>query len=272
MSAWSNQQKKSGKRIGLVPTMGFFHKGHLSLIRMTEKCADFVVVSLFVNPAQFGKNEDLGRYPRALAKDTELAREQGVDILFTPESKDIYPPDFQSAVSVNKLGQGLCGKSRPGHFTGVTTVVNKLFNIVKPELAIFGEKDFQQLAIIRRMVLDLNMDINILAHPIVREPDGLAMSSRNTYLSHKDRHAALSLFRGINMAKSMFNQGEDDPKKLTRKIEKYILSHSETSIDYISFVNPLTLEPVSRVDKTTRLIMAVTIAGVVRLLDNSSLG
>ncbi len=241
-------------------------------MRMAGERADSVVVSLFVNPAQFGKNEDLSGYPRAVEQDADLASEQGVSVLFIPEDKDIYPPGFQSTVSVNGLSQGLCGRDRPGHFTGVTTVVSKLFNIVRPELAIFGEKDFQQLAVIRRMVLDLNMEIDILAHPIVREPDGLAMSSRNSYLSREDSHAALSLFRAINMAKSLFSQGEDNPKKLNEQLKDYILSHSKTSIDYIDFVHPATLEPVEIAEKTTRLIMAVTIAGKVRLLDNSSLG
>lgn len=272
MSAWSDRQKQSGKSISLVATMGFFHEGHLSLMRMAAECADLMVVSLFVNPAQFGENEDLDSYPRALAEDIEFARRQGAAVVFVPENKVIYPPGFQSTVSVNKLGRGLCAGNRPGHFVGVTTVVMKLFNIVKPERAIFGEKDFQQLAVIRQMVLDLNMETEILAHPIVREVDGLAMSSRNTYLSDKDRHAALSLHKGINMAKSSFNQGEKNTAKIAKRVEEYILSHPDTAIDYISFVHPLTLEPVDRADKTTRLVMAVTIAGKVRLLDNSSLG
>ncbi len=272
MSDWSNRQKQSGKTIALVPTMGFFHEGHLSLMRMAGTCADLVVVSLFVNPIQFGANEDLNKYPRDSARDTELAGKQGVAVLFIPENKEIYPPGFQTTVSVNELGKGLCGKDRPGHFSGVTTVVTKLFNIVKPDMAIFGEKDFQQLSIIRRMVLDLNMEVRIIAHPIVREPDGLAMSSRNHCLAHEDRDVALTLSRGINLAKTMFEQGEDNTVKIAEQVKEYILSHSGTAIDYISFVHPLTLEPVDRADDRTRMVMAVTIAGKVRLLDNGSLG
>ncbi len=272
MSAWSNRQKQAGQTIGLVPTMGCFHAGHLSLMHRAGECADLIVVSLFVNSAQFGLNEDFDKYPRTLAQDTELARQQGVSVLFIPENQDIYPPGFQTTVLVNKISKGLCGADRPGHFNGVTTVVTKLFNIVRPDLAVFGEKDFQQLAVIRRLVLDLNMGIEIIANPIVREADSLAMSSRNIYLGDHDRQAALSLARGLNIAKTMFAQGEKNPLKLSKRVAGYILSHPGTAIDYISFVHPLTLEPVSEADEQTRLVMAVTIDGKVRLLDNCVLG
>ena len=187
MSAWSDAQLGSGKKIGLVPTMGYFHEGHLRLMRRAAELSDLVVVSLFVNPIQFGADEDLASYPRDLDKDTSLATQEGVAVLFVPDQRAMYPESPKTRVTVSGLTEGLCGSSRPGHFDGVCTVVAKLFNIVKPSLAVFGSKDYQQLAVIRRMVTDLSWDVDIIAHPIVRDKDGLAMSSRNTYLSPKER-------------------------------------------------------------------------------------
>jgi len=268
MTAWAKEQAQQKKKIALVPTMGYFHEGHLSLMRMAGKHADKVVVSLFVNPIQFGPSEDLGSYPRDFATDSELAHNEGVAVLFAPDAEDMYPFGFQTTVSVDLLARDLCGADRPGHFTGVTTVVSKLFHIVQPDYAVFGAKDFQQLAIIRRMVLDLNMNVKILAHPIVREADGLAMSSRNTYLNGHQRASALVLSKAIALTRSLFQQGERDTAVFGVKVKALISSFSDTRIEYVSFVDQNTLIPVSTADDDTRIIMAVTIDNRVRLIDN----
>jgi len=271
MRAWAREQVVLGNKIALVPTMGFFHEGHLSLMRMAAQHTDVVVVSLFVNPIQFGPNEDLDRYPRNFTKDCELAAGEGVEVLFAPETPDMYSAGFQTTVSVEHLSRSLCGADRPGHFNGVTTVVSKLFNIVQPDFSVFGQKDFQQLAIIRRMVHDLNMGVEILAHPIVREPDGLAMSSRNAYLDAHQRKSALSLSKGIALARSLFTEGERETAVLAEKVKEHILSYSDTAVDYISFVDCNSLEPIERAGKETLLALAVTINGRVRLIDNGLL-
>jgi len=258
MRAWAKEQVVLGKRIALVPTMGFFHEGHLRLMRMAAQQADSVVVSLFVHPIQFGPNEDLGRYPRNFAQDSDLARMEGVSVLFAPEVEDMYSEGFQTTVSVESLSRLLCGANRPGHFNGVTTVVSKLFHIVQPDYAVFGQKDFQQLSIIRRMVQDLDMGVEILAHPIVREPDGLAMSSRNAYLDKKQRGSALSLSKGIALARSLFADGERNTEVFTEQVKTCILSSEGTAIDYISFVDRNGLNPVPRADSDTLLALAVT--------------
>jgi len=269
MTAWSKEQAKQGRSLGFVPTMGYFHEGHLSLMRRAGELADRVVVSLFVNPTQFGPNEDLAAYPRDFERDRDLAAETGVAVLFAPEAEAMYPPGSRTTVSVSGLTDHLCGADRPGHFTGVTTVVAKLFHIVRPDFAVFGQKDFQQLAVIRRMCTDLNMDLTIIGHPIVREADGLAMSSRNSYLKETQRESALSLYRALGLAREMAIQGERDVQRLTEALRQLIESFPETAIDYISFVDQATLEAVETVDEATVLALAVKIGGKVRLIDNA---
>jgi len=270
MTAWSKEQAEEGRTLGFVPTMGFFHEGHLSLMRRAGELADRVVVSLFVNPTQFGPNEDLAAYPRDFERDRDLAAGTGVAVLFAPEAEAMYPPGSTTTVTVAELTDHLCGADRPGHFTGVTTVVTKLLHIVRPDLAVFGEKDFQQLAVIRRMCTDLNMDLRIIGHPLVREADGLAMSSRNTYLKPGQRESALSLYRALGLAGKMVLQGERNAATLTKALSKFITSFPDTAIDYISFVDQETLEPIDTVDEATVLALAVKIGGTVRLIDNCS--
>ncbi len=271
LQAWVKKQKKQGHKISLVPTMGFFHAGHLSLMRMAAQYGSKVVVSLFVNPLQFGENEDLASYPQARAEDAQKARLVGVDFLFVPENEDLYPPGFQTEVMVKELSCGLCGQDRPGHFNGVATVVSKLFNLVRPDYAVFGEKDFQQLAIINRLVEDLNMGVKIIPHPIVREEDGLAMSSRNSYLDKAERKTALCLYKGICLARDMFKQGERESSVIISQVSKLINSSDNTKINYLDIINSRTLESVEMVKDGDRIIMAVTIGGKVRLLDNGLL-
>lgn len=256
--------------LALVPTMGFFHEGHLSLMRRAGELADRVVVSLFVNPSQFAANEDLDAYPRALERDATLAEAEGVAVLFCPEADDIYPPGFQTTVAVSELTSKLCGKSRPHHFAGVTTVVAKLFNLCQPHVAVFGEKDFQQLAVIRRMVQDLNMPIDIIGHPIVREHDGLAMSSRNAYLDTSQRRQALCLWHAIEEVRKVVGAGERDCAKITQIVQDVIVSHGPCHIDYIELINKDTLARSNRIDADVFLVMAVRI-GTTRLIDNSRL-
>jgi pantoate--beta-alanine ligase len=268
MHARSESIRLSGKKIGLFPTLGFLHDGHLELIREVRKRADFVVMSLFVNPIQFGPNEDFEKYPRDTEGDLQKAKGAGVDMVFMPIVKEMYPEGFQSMVRVDNITEHLCGKSRPGHFEGVTTVVAKLFNITKPHMAVFGEKDFQQLAIIRRMVKDLNMDIEIIGVPTVREPDGLAMSSRNKYLNQEERKSALSLKKAMDMANKLAAQGERDTTKIITLIRDMILSFPFTSIDYISICDPDSLEDISLLKEKSLLALAVKV-GSTRLIDNS---
>ncbi|HFQ91130.1 MAG TPA: pantoate--beta-alanine ligase [Desulfobulbus sp.] len=271
MTAWSRKQAAAGNRIALVPTMGYFHEGHLRLMRMAARHAERVVVSLFVNPTQFGPGEDLDRYPRDIERDTRLAAQEGVDVLFVPDGAAMYPQGFQTVVSVEGISRFLCGASRPGHFAGVATVVCKLFHIVRPDCAVFGEKDFQQLAVIRRMVEDLNMGIEIIGHPTVREADGLAMSSRNTYLDKTLRPAALSLYGAIRLARELVADGLVREPELRRRVREYIESFPGTEIDYVAFVNDQSLETADPVDRATVLALAVRIGGRVRLIDNGRL-
>jgi pantoate--beta-alanine ligase len=271
MTAWAREASGLGRKIALVPTMGYFHEGHLSLIRMAREHGDEVIVSLFVNPIQFGANEDLGRYPSDFDRDAELAEKEGVSILFAPSADQMYPAGFQTSVILDHLSRHLCGADRPGHFTGVTTVVSKLFHIIRPDYAVFGQKDFQQLVIIRRMVADLNMGVQIIAHPIVREADGLAMSSRNIYLKTGQRPSALSLSKSISLACELFHQGVRNTIILEKKVRAFISSHAGTSIDYVSFVDGNSLEPVTEADENTLLALAVTLYDKVRLIDNGFL-
>lgn len=269
MTAWANKALAAGERIGLVPTMGFFHEGHLRLMRKAREKAERTVVSLFVNPIQFGANEDLGRYPRDFSRDCQLAQAEGVDVLFAPETHDMYPPEASTRVIVSGLTDGLCGKSRPGHFAGVTTVVAKLFHIIKPHCAVFGRKDFQQLAVIKRMVADLNWDVEIVGHPIVREPDGLAMSSRNVYLSVSERQAALCLFRAIGHARRRVRTGAVEATVLLQEVEELLL-HEAVAIEYVSLVDQATLRSQAVLQKGAVLAMAIKV-GATRLIDNDNL-
>ncbi len=259
--------KRQGLSIGFVPTMGYLHEGHLALVRRIKELSDRVVVSIFVNPIQFAPGEDYQRYPRDLERDKALLEKEGVDVLFSPKVEEMYPPGFQTYVEVKELSSGLCGKYRPGHFVGVATVVLKLFNIVQPDIAVFGEKDYQQLKVIQRMVQDLNLDVKIISHPTVREEDGLAMSSRNTYLSPEERKSAIALYKALNLAEELINQGERRVATLKEKLKEFIESFPYTKVQYIEFVHPETLKEVERVDEPTLLALAVFV-GKARLIDN----
>jgi pantoate--beta-alanine ligase len=253
--------------IALVPTMGYLHEGHASLMVEARKRAAVVVVSIFVNPTQFGVNEDLDSYPRDLERDQRVAREAGVDVIFVPKAGDMYPKGYQSYVNVEELSTHLCGASRPGHFRGVCTVVAKLFNIVAPKVALFGNKDFQQLAVIRRMALDLNMDLEIVGMPIVRETDGLAMSSRNAKLDAGQRLSALCLSRALAAARGAFLGGERSARVLRGIALAVIAAESAAQLDYLEFRDRDSLEPLETVDGQTLLALAVRV-GAVRLIDN----
>jgi len=270
MNKKAEEWRKNGKIIAFVPTMGYFHEGHLSLFRIARKKGDILVVSIFVNPIQFGPTEDFKSYPRDLERDKSLAEKEKVDVLFVPSEKDMYPEGYQTFVEVTKLTNHLCGLSRPGHFKGVTTVVAKLFNIVKPHIAFFGFKDYQQYLVIKRMVKDLNFSIEIVGCPIVREPDGLAMSSRNTYLTPEQRKSALSLFKGLKLAQEMIDKGERNVKVIINAVSKLIESHPYTEIDYVKICDPETLEDLDKIDKKALLALAVKI-GKARLIDNTLL-
>ncbi|MCM8819390.1 MAG: pantoate--beta-alanine ligase [Candidatus Omnitrophica bacterium] len=255
------------KTIGFVPTMGALHHGHLSLVKAAKNDCDFVVVSIFVNPTQFGPKEDYKKYPRTFKKDKELLEKEKVDLVFYPTVKSMYPKSFSTYVEEVFLSKVLCGKSRPGHFRGVCTVVTKLLNIVQPDVAYFGQKDYQQAQIIKRMVADLNFQIKIKVLPIVRENDGLAASSRNVYLNDTQRKQATILFRALNLAKQLIKQGTKDPNAIIEKMRKLILSQSFAKIDYIKIVDPKTLRDVKEIKKKVVVALAVFI-GKTRLIDN----
>lgn len=259
--------KKQGLTVGFVPTMGYLHEGHKSLMDAARKDNDKVVVSIFVNPMQFGPTEDLATYPRDLDHDAALCESAGVDLIFHPEPEEMYEKDFCSFVDMTGLTEGLCGKTRPIHFRGVCTVVNKLFNIVTPDHAYFGQKDGQQLAVIKRMVRDLNMDIEIVGCPIVREEDGLAKSSRNTYLSPEERKAALILSKTVALGKELAKT-EKDANKVVEAMKKNIETEPLAKIDYVEAVDALSMAPVEKLEGTCMLAMAVYI-GKTRLIDNT---
>jgi len=267
MQTLSTLLRQQGKTIAFVPTMGFLHDGHLSLIREGRKRADVLVVSIFVNPTQFGPTEDLKTYPRNFSRDLELTRKEGVDVIFAPSDKELYPEGFQTVVKLRDLPEHLCGISRPHFFSGVATVVTKLFNIVKPHVAVFGQKDFQQLTIIRRMVQDLNFNIEIIGCPTVREADGLAMSSRNSYLSPDQRRHARCLNEALENAQAQLNSGIDAAGRLIQAATERILSHPQTDIDYIAICDPETLEDITSVNRPALMALAVKI-GATRLIDN----
>ncbi|MCD6100243.1 MAG: pantoate--beta-alanine ligase [Candidatus Marinimicrobia bacterium] len=259
--------KREGKIIGFVPTMGYFHEGHLSLMEIARKRSDVLVVSIFVNPIQFGPNEDYNRYPRDLKRDLKLAEERGVDIVFHPDNREMYQENFQTYVNVEKLTKGMCGKYRPGHFRGVTTVVAKLFNIVQPDIAVFGQKDVQQAIVIKRMVGDLNFPVEIVVGPVIREHDGLAMSSRNTYLNDEERKQAPMIYKALKVAREKVKMGNRDAAKLKEIIESTIATAPLARIEYVEIVDDENLEPVSEVKPGTLAAVAVWF-GKTRLIDN----
>lgn len=262
--------RAAGKTISFVPTMGYLHEGHLSLLRAGRERGDVLVLSIFVNPTQFGPNEDFDSYPQDMANDLALARSVGVDLVWTPSLNQVYPPNYATYVNVDGLTDTLCGASRPGHFRGVTTIVCKLLNVVQPNVALFGQKDFQQLAVIRRMVTDLNVPVEITGMPIVREDDGLAMSSRNVYLSAEQRQQALVLSRSIKLARKMAQAQELDSNEILAVLRQTIEAQPEARIDYLQICHQLTLEDQEIVDKDSVLLLAVFV-GKTRLIDNSFL-
>nr|WP_281347289.1 pantoate--beta-alanine ligase [Thermosulfuriphilus ammonigenes] len=267
MTQISLKWRKEGQKIAFVPTMGYFHEGHLSLMRLARKKGDRLVVSVFVNPTQFGPQEDFEKYPRDKKRDIELAKKEGVDVLFCPSKEEMYPPEYQTYVEVTELSRPLCGESRPGHFRGVATVVLKLFNIIRPHLAVFGEKDYQQLLVIKKVVQDLNLSVEIVSHPIVREIDGLAMSSRNVYLSSEERKSALSLFKSLKLAQELVKKGERNSDKIRKIVRDFILSHPYTKIDYIELRDPKNLIEKKEISGPTLLAIAIFV-GQTRLIDN----
>ncbi|MCM8710269.1 pantoate--beta-alanine ligase [Clostridium sp. SYSU_GA19001] len=260
---WRNQ----GFSIGFVPTMGYLHEGHGSLIKKAREENDKVVVSIFVNPIQFGPNEDFEKYPRDMERDSKMVKQYGGHLIFNPSHEEMYPVNFSSYVDVDGLTEGLCGSKRPGHFKGVCTVVTKLFNIVQPDKAYFGEKDAQQLAVIKRMVRDLDMPVEVIACPIIRENDGLAKSSRNTYLNPEERKAALILSKSLQEAKAALNNGERDALKIKEIIINKLTSEPMAKIDYVEIVDSLSLKPVSNINTDILVAIAVFI-GKTRLIDN----
>ena len=267
MSAASRAARHSGKRLGFVPTMGALHQGHLSLVRAAKAKCDVVAVSIFVNPLQFGPSEDLAKYPRTFERDRELLEKEAVDILFAPTLEEMYPAGAVTYVTVEGLSEKLCGKSRPGHFHGVTTVVAKLFHIVEPDMAFFGQKDAAQTTIIRRMVRDLNLPVEIVVCPIVREPDGLAMSSRNAYLGPQERKSALVLHRALTEVRSRFDQGERETATLIEVGRQILAQEPAVRPDYFELVDPATLDPMQEVAGSA-LVAVAAFVGNTRLIDN----
>ncbi|MFC1807410.1 pantoate--beta-alanine ligase [Candidatus Omnitrophota bacterium] len=267
ISSFIRAQKRAGLSVGFVPTMGYLHEGHLSLIRKAREDNDVVVVSIFVNPAQFGPGEDYKKYPRKLNRDTKLAKSAGCGIIFCPSTKVMYPEGYQTHVEVSDLTSGLCGISRPEHFKGVATVCTKLFNIVRPDIAYFGQKDYQQALIIRRMVDDLNMGLKIRVLPIVREDSGLAMSSRNKYLSNKERQDAAIIHRSLKEAKALIQSGERISSKIKSAIARNINSKDGFLTEYVALVDPDTLEERKRISSKVLIAVAVKV-GRTRLIDN----
>lgn len=259
--------RREGKRIGFVPTMGYLHDGHMSLVREAKKRADVIVVSVFVNPAQFAPNEDLKKYPRDVERDKKLCEAEQVDYVFVPSEADIYPKNYSTYIVEEQLAGHLEGASRPTHFRGVCTVVAKLFNIVQPDVAVFGQKDAQQALIIQRMVRDLNFPIRIIVAPIAREPDGLAMSSRNVYLSPSERSQALALHAALQWCVEAFRKGQHEASELRKGMLKIILYGPQAKVDYIEFADPETLQLLPAVKKGALVLLAVRF-GKTRLIDN----
>ncbi|MBN8725201.1 MAG: pantoate--beta-alanine ligase [Acidobacteria bacterium] len=272
MRSVTQKIRRDGRKIGFVPTMGALHEGHLSLIRRARAMSDIVVVSIFVNPIQFGRGEDFDAYPRDLARDAELVSTRGVDYLFAPNIDEVYPEDFSTYVIVEDLGDKLCGLSRPGHFRGVSTIVLKLFNVVRPQFSFFGQKDAQQAAILKRMVRDLCVDTEVVICPIVREPDGLAMSSRNAYLNTEERKAALVLSLALQQAKKLYQGGEQDAGKIISAMRQTIENEPFARIDYVSIVDNESLESLDIIDEKKAVLIALAVfINRVRLIDNITL-
>ena len=270
MQRLSLEYKRRGKTVGFVPTMGYLHEGHTSLINIARKHADIVVVSIFVNPIQFGPSEDYNRYPRDIERDKEILEKMGVDIMFYPSVDDLYPEGFTTYVEVKGLSDKLCGRYRSGHFRGVTTVVAKLFNIVMPDIAVFGEKDAQQAIIIKRMVRDLNFPVKIIVGPTVREPDGLAMSSRNEYLTEEERKVAPAIYQSLLLAKNLVEQGERDASKIIAAMYEFLSKYERIKVEYIEIVDKEELNPIERLEKGETLIAIAAYLGKARLIDNIS--
>ena len=267
MNEFSSQARGAGRTIAFVPTMGFFHEGHLSLMREGRRRGDLLIVSLFVNPTQFAPHEDLKNYPRNFERDRQMAEEVGTDILFAPEADEMYPPDHQTHVLVEKVTRNLCGRSRPTHFQGVATVVMMLFEIVMPHVTLFGEKDYQQLVTIRQMVRDLHMNVEVVGMPTVREPDGLAMSSRNTTLLPDERKAALSLYRSLQRAKELLQKGEQRAGRILDEMNGILQSEPLVRMDYVQICDVLTLQDVDRIEGDVVVALAAYL-GKTRLIDN----
>ncbi len=267
MQSHCDAMRREGKAIAFVPTMGFLHEGHLSLMREGRRLGDHLAASIFVNPAQFGANEDLASYPRDLARDLDLCEQVGVDVVFTPHPEEIYPPGYLTYVEVEEIPDHLCGLSRPGHFRGVSTVVAKLFNIVMPHVAVFGEKDYQQLAVIRRMTTDLNFPVRVVGGPTVREEDGLAMSSRNAYLTPGQRAFAPTLFQVLMEARDKVEAGETDAGAILEPARERLEAHEESRVDYATICDPNTLDDVERIQGPVLMALAVYV-GDTRLIDN----
>jgi pantoate--beta-alanine ligase len=270
MMGWSQAERQRGHRIALVPTMGALHEGHLSLVREGKSRGNRVVVSIFVNPTQFAPAEDFAAYPRNLDRDCSLLEAEGIDVLFHPAAEDIYPPGAQTHVEVEVLSNILCGAQRPGHFRGVATVVTKLFSVVRPHLAIFGEKDYQQMQIIRRLVRDLFLDVEIVGYPIVRESDGVAMSSRNAYLNVEEREAARCLSRSLRKAECLLRQGEVSAKAILEAVKADLQGEPLALVEYVAICDVETLEPLEQIRNSALLALSVTI-GKARLIDNKVL-
>ncbi|MBI3089421.1 MAG: pantoate--beta-alanine ligase [Candidatus Tectomicrobia bacterium] len=267
MQAHALRQRLAGKRLGFVPTMGCLHEGHLSLVRAARRDCDVVVVSIFVNPLQFGPREDLAGYPRTLADDLARLLEVSADVVFAPAEGSLYPAGFATFVEVTGLTEGLCGARRPGHFRGVATVVCKLFNLVQPQRAYFGEKDYQQLQVIRRMVADLNLPLEVVGMPTLRQTDGLAMSSRNRYLSGAERQAATALWRSLEAARRAVAAGEHDALAVRRRVTETLRAEPLARLDYVEVCHPETLRPVAVLDGPTLIALAAYV-GQARLIDN----
>ena len=270
MTKWREERYRKGQIVGFVPTMGYLHRGHLALMEEALRRADEVVVSIFVNPTQFSPGEDLDQYPRDFEQDLKLCRDLGVDAIFAPEVEEMYPPGFQTRVQVEHLTQNLCGLYRSDFFSGMTLVVSKLFGAIRPHLAVFGEKDFQQLVVVKRLSKDLNLGVEIIPHPIVREPDGLAMSSRNKYLSEEERSSALSLSRALLAARNMVTEGERRVDVLVARAKEMIEAEPHTRIQYVQVVDEETVTDIDEV--TPRAVMAMAVfVGQARLIDNMRL-
>jgi pantoate--beta-alanine ligase len=271
MQKYAEAERCQGRRIAFVPTMGYFHEGHLNLMRIGRKRGDCLIVSIYVNPTQFAPTEDFNAYPRDFEGDRRLAEQAGVDVIFCPDNPEMYPEGYQTYVEVEGVTNNLCGISRPCFFRGVTTVCAKLFHIVKPHVAVFGKKDFQQFVTIKRMVLDLNMDIDVVGMDTTREPDGLAMSSRNVYLKPEERESALSLNRSLLLARELYHGGERDCARILDKVNALISGYPHTRIDYARICDTITMKDAAQIEGECVLALAVWV-GKTRLIDNSVFG